>query len=363
MRQRAGKTIVRSICLAAATLLLNGCMTWEYGTPEEFDTAGSRGLFIVNEGNFQYGNSTLSYYTPDDNVVENEVFFRANGMKLGDVAQSMTIYGNRGWIAVNSSHVLFAIDVATFRETGRVENLPSPRYVHFVSDTKAYVTQLWDNRIFVIDPSTYNITGTITVPGMTLENGSTEQMVGIGRYVYCTCWSYQNRIIVIDTATDAVVDELTVGIQPRSIVADCNNKLWVLCDGGYDGSPYGQEAPRLMRIDPASLTIEQTFTFRRSDAPRELQINSEGTVLYWINNDVWSMDVASTRLPVRPLLEQRETKYYGLTIDPVSGEIYVADAIDYQQQGIVYRIARDGTLLDSFRVGINPGSFCWKVAI
>lgn len=112
-------------------------MKWDYGDgQEDFDVRGP-GLFICNEGNFQYGNASLSFYDPAANQVSNEVFFRANGMKLGDVAQSMAIYGDRGWIVVNNSHVVFAIDVDTFREVGRIENLPSPRYIHL--DRKSVV--------------------------------------------------------------------------------------------------------------------------------------------------------------------------------------------------------------------------------
>ena len=89
-------------------LMAQGCMKWEDDRmPEGFDTSGP-GLFIACEGNFQYGNASLSFYDPASHRVENEVFLRANGMKLGDVAQSMTIHGGRGWIAVNNSHVIFA---------------------------------------------------------------------------------------------------------------------------------------------------------------------------------------------------------------------------------------------------------------
>lgn len=334
-------------------------MEWDNGVAEEFDSA-DRGLFIVNEGNFQYGNATLSFYNPATDSVYNEIFFRANGMKLGDVAQSMTIHGGLGWLAVNHSHVVFAIDVNTYRERGRITGFTSPRYIHFVSDSKAYVTQLWDNRIAIIDPVRYEITGYINVPAMNQATGSTEQMVQVGRYVYVNCWSYQNRILKIDTVTDEVVDELTVGKQPNSLVVDKYNRLWTITDGGYEGSAEGQERPALYCINLGVFEIDAKYEFYMGDTPSELAINGEGDAIYWINNDVWRMPVEDTRLPLRPLVRNRTTLYYGLTVDPETEDVYVADAIDYQQPGVVYRYSAEGVLKDSFTVGITPGAFCWK---
>lgn len=348
--------------LAIVVLLLAssvGCMKWEYDDGESFATSGA-GLFVINEGNFQYGNASLSYYNPATKSVENEVFYRANAMKLGDVAQSMTLYGDTGWIVVNNSHVIFAIDPTTFKEKGRIENLTSPRYIHFLSDEKAYVTQLWDNRIFIVNPKRYEITGYIECPAMTMESGSTEQMVQWGKYVFVNCWSYQNRILKIDTTTDKVVAELEVGIQPTSLVLDCYGKLWTITDGGYEDSPYGFEAPSLYRIDAETFTIEKQFRFAKGDAPSEVQLNGRGDKLYWINNDVWAMDVTADRIPVKPFIPYSDTLYYGLTIDPRSGEVYVADAIDYVQAGKIYRYSEQGERLDEFYVGITPGAFCWK---
>ena len=347
------------IIAISALVLLAGCMKWEYGQEESFEAVSS-GLFITNEGNFQYGNASLSFYNPATGEVENEIFYRANGMKLGDVAQSMIIRGGIGWLVVNNSHVVFAIDLNTFREVGRITNLTSPRYMHFVSDEKAYITQIWDNRITIVNPRTYQVTGYIECPAMTMETGSTEQMVQWGDYVYVNCWSYQNRILKIDTRTDSVVDELVVGIQPTSLVLDCNGKMWTITDGGYEGSPYGYEAPSLYRIDAETFSIEKRFKFKLGDDPAEVQLNGTGDKIYWLNDDVWEMDVTADNLPVKPFLEYQGTIYYGLTVDPQSGDVYVADAIDYQQQGMVYRYSQDRELLDEFYVGIIPGAFCWK---
>ncbi len=187
--------------------------------------------------------------------------------------------------------------------------------------------------------------------------------VQYGKYVYCNCWSYQNRIIKIDTETDQVVDELKVGIQPTSLVMDKYNKMWTVTDGGYEGSPYGYEAPSLYRIDAETFTVEKQFKFKLGDWPSEVQLNGDRDKLYWINKAIWSMDVTASHVPVRPFLEYSGTIYYGLTVNPANGEVYIADAIDYQQQGMIYRYSPEGKLIDEFYVGIIPGAFCWKYKV
>ena len=72
------------------------------------------------------------------------------------------------------------------------------------------------------------------------------------------------------------------------------------------------------------------------------------------------MDVLDEQLPTRPFLRHNNTIYYGLTIDPATGDVYIADAIDYQQQGKIYRYSAAGKLIDEFYTGIIPGAFGWK---
>ncbi len=354
------KWIVPLLCAVCAV----SCMDYGPRDTEDFrigagDGSAIRGLFITNEGNFMYGNASLSYYDPATKRVENEIFVRANGFKLGDVAQSMVIRDGIGWVVVNNSGVIFAIDVDTFKEVGRITGFTSPRYIHFLSDEKAYVTQIWDPRIYIVNPKTFEITGYVETD-MDYESGSTEQMVQYGKYVFTNCWSYQNRILKIDTEKDEVVDELVIGIQPTSLVMDCNDKMWTVTDGGYEGSPYGHEAPSLYCIDAETFSVEKQFKFRFGDWPSEVQLNGTRDTLYFINRSVWKLPVTAENFPVKPFIPYQNTLYYGLTVDPVTSEVYVADAIDYVQSGVILRYSPEGRLLDRFYVGIIPGAFCWR---
>ena len=60
--------------------------------------------------------------------------------------------------------------------------------------------------------------------------------------MFVNSWSYDNKILVINTLTDELEDSVEVLKQPRKIVVDKNEKLWVLCDGGYAGSDYTGDA-------------------------------------------------------------------------------------------------------------------------
>ncbi len=347
------------ILIPVLLLLLSiaSCMDYDPFARKSFNASGS-GLFVINEGNFQYGNASLSYYDPRTKIVENDVFYSSNSRKLGDVAQSMVTRNGKGYVVVNNSGVVYVIDLQTFKIQGGITNLVSPRYVHFVSDTKAYITDLYAPTITIFNPGTLQKTGTIDTKG----HQSTEQMVQYGKYVFTNCWSYDNKILVIDTEKDQVVDEITVGIQPTSLVLDKYGKIWTVTDGGYEGSPYGYEAPALYRIDAATRVVDETFTFKKGQQASEVALNGERDTLYFINNDIWCMDVTASRIPVRPFLKSPGTNsiYYGLAVDPYTSEVYVADAIDYVQQGVIYRFTPQAVPVDTFKVGIIPGAFCFK---
>ncbi len=362
--------LIRKLLYLGLPLLffLSGCMKddqlWEFKSPA-FNLPYS-GIFVINEGNFMYGNASLTYYDPETRQVIDDVFFQTNALPLGDVALSMTIRDSLGYVVVNNSGRIYIIDTGTFELKGKITGLTSPRYMHFISETKAYVSDLYARSIAVVNPQTREVTGSISVNN---SNGdfpqhATEQMLQYDRFVYVNCWSYDKQVLVIDSELDRVVDSIEVLKQPNSMVLDRHNALWVLCDGGAEGSPYGNEAAGLLKIGAGSTEAQIIHRFSPGEIPRDLKINGTGDTLFYINGNVYQFAVNGFNDPKllieSPYEGKMWTGFYGLDVDPHSSELYVADAIDFVQRGMVYRFTPEGMPVDTFRTGIAPGGFCFN---
>ncbi len=343
---------MRLFLYIAIILTLLSCSKEETGpqciscNESSITTTNNTDVVIVNEGNFGPGSGTITVYNNLSQTVSQSVFQQNNGFSLGNVAQSITQYGDKGYIVVNNSNKVEVVDINNFNTIGTITGFNSPRYLLPINNSKAYVTDLYSNSIQIVDLSNNSITGSIPLSGWT------EELLLYNDTVY-VCDMTNDNILIIDPATNLLIDSVKVAEQPNSIVKDKNNQLWVLCDGGFN-----QTNPELIKFNPQTRSIETTFVFPGiTESPNRLNINSAGDQLYYINSDVYTMNINDVSLPTVPFINSSSNTYYGLGVDPINEDVYVSDAKDFVQNGTVFRYSSTGSLVHQFNSGIIPGNF------
>ena len=324
-------------------------------TPVEVANPGTSfsnggGIFVVNEGNFRFGNAKISYFDFGTNQVTEDLFKPANQFSLGDVCQSMYIFNNKIYLVVNNSGKVVVVNPTNFKEIVTIKNLASPRYFLPITNQKAYVTDLQQDGISIVDLNTNELIGKIPLKGWT------EQLLLLYGKAFVTNQT-KEKLYVVDTKNDILEDSIQVGYASNSIQQDKNGALWVLCSG--DSSL--QKKATLTRVNPTNRQVEQTFSFSsKADSPFRLCMNQTKDTLYFLNNDVFRLSINDLQLPSQPFINRQTRNFYGLGINPFTNEIFVADAIDYTQKGKIYRYTPSGNLIATFLAGIIPNDFYFK---
>lgn len=308
----------------------------------------STGVYIVNEGTFNFGTAKISYYNIATDVVTGDLFKPANNRSLGDVAQSMCFFNNKAYVVVNNSGKIEVVDPKTFVASATISGLKSPRYFLPVSDNKAYVTDLFSNSLAVVDLTTNTITKNIPCIGWT------EQLVLASDKAFVTNYN-SDKLYVVNTATDVIDDSIAVAYSCASITKDKNGHLWVLSSGNEKKNVF----PELFKINPANNKVELSIRFSTlTDSPSRLCMNGSLDVLYYLAKDgVYKLSIDNAQLPTAPIINKDNYNLYGLGVDPKTETIYIADAVDYVQVGKIYRYNPDGSLVNSFAAGIIPSNF------
>lgn len=310
-----------------------------------------KGIFLLNEGNFMSGNGSLSFYSYDSARLYNDIFTKINSRPLGDIPFSMAISGTKAYIVVNNSGKVEIIDKAKALSYATISDLISPRNILFVNSTKAYVSSLYSTKIAILNLVKNTISGYIEI------RRTSESMLIVGEKVYVSCWSSGKELMVINPKTDKVTDSIEVGHEPESMVIDKNQRLWILCAGGYSGLYF----PELISVNTTSDQIETRLSFQaKTMYPTSLCINKTGDTLYYIEGSIRRFAITESTLPDNSFVPSKGRLFYKLGVDPDNGLIYATNAVDYQQKGYLMRISGKGVVLDSLLADIIPGGLCFK---
>ena len=339
-------------------LLIAGC---KKGSSSDSPQPYGVGVFIINQGQYGSGNGSISFFDRYYKTMQEDIFMKVNKRPLGDVVQSLNLYNNSAYIVVNNSGKVEVADANTFRSTGVITGLSQPRYFIGINPGKAYVSQWIDGTsigsLAVINLADNSVSKTITVghgPDLMLKYQSKLFVINTGGY------GVDSTISVANTQTDQKISDINLYHIPCGICLDRNNKIWVICSGGINGwSQPNDTYGYLVRINPDTYAVEKVLQFPSLTVhPFNLVINSSQDELYYAySNSIYKFNINNTSLPTTPLINPGYT-IYGLGYDYATNYIYIADPLDYKQNGYFHRYdSNTGAAIDEYLVGLIPGNF------
>ncbi|MDB4293424.1 YncE family protein, partial [Maribacter sp.] len=181
------------------------------------------GILITNEGPFNNGTGTVSFISDNLETQEAAIFNTVNNADLGNIVQSIGFADDKAYIIANVSNKITVVNRYTFEEIATIDTgLNNPRFFVEVNG-KGYVTN-WgdtadetDDFVALINLETNSVDGTIPV------DFGPEELVANSSSIYVAhqgAFGQNNKVSVVDLATETVATTITVGDVPKAIMFD-----------------------------------------------------------------------------------------------------------------------------------------------
>lgn len=352
---------INSWALLAALPILASCTKDEPTKPTSNNGDYANGMFITNEGPFQGGNGTLSFFNTTDESLENDVFASVNLRPLGNVVHSVSVSGDHVFIVVNNSGVVEIADADDLTSSGTITGLQQPRYAVGINSTEVAISDWGSNSV-----EFYSISNQSLIASVDVNVGPERMLLHNGMLYVANSGGFglDSTVTVIEIASHTVVDTLYTGYNPNGLAIDANGDLWVLCGGYTDwNDASNNEDGSIHRYDMATGAEELGLVLPSTERPTALTLDASGQTLYYLNNGYggtpFSLDITATALNSTSLVPG--ASLYSMGYNDVDGELYLGDAVDYASAGKVYRydIATQA-VVDTLNVGIIPGNYAFN---
>lgn len=369
------------IYIALVSLLIAGCRRDEPVTPPEEEQKGEvvqneiAGFYLLNEGNMGSNKSTLDYYDYTTATYSRDIYAEANPnvpKELGDVGNDLKIYGGRMYAVINCSNKVEVLDARTCKRIGQVD-IPNCRYITF-DGRYAYVTSYAGP--VSLDASHAQIgyvarfdTASLQIDATCLVGYQPDEPAVVNGKLYVAnsggymVPDYDSTVSVIDLTSFTETKRITVAKNLWRARADRYGQLWVSSRGDYYDTPaklYCIDTYTDRIVDSVSMAVSALDIVGDSlyaCATAWDYIEMDDVLSYSILN-VRTRETVSTGF-ITDGTDAQIQKPYGIKVNPLTRDIYVTDAKNYVNPGMLHCYSPAGVLQWSVRTGDIPAQIAF----
>ncbi|MDR1201965.1 MAG: hypothetical protein LBL58_10110 [Tannerellaceae bacterium] len=308
------------------------------------DIYAKNGFYILNSGNWEANNASLSYYDYVKGTLSTDVYKTQNGKGLGDGAEQLLIYGSKMYITVSGSNQLVVLDldakeIKSITPTG--SEPMNPRCLA-ADNGKVYISYFYGHSVAMLDTASLEIEKEVKVgrypEQLTTSNGKI-YVTNSGGNDYP---DYGKTVSVIDQGTFTVDKEIDVVFNPVSIASDSQGDIYVISWADHGGTTNHT----LQRID--AKTNEVTTI---GDASYMTLVDDEIYTMYaqWNDKNITckKYDAKTEKILSENFITDNtsfnNTDSHFLSVDPISKQLLILEA-PYGATSSLYMFTPGGTL-------------------
>jgi len=337
--------LLRALCSLAILALVHTAMA-----------QGMTTVFVGNQGNFSDANGSVTAFDPaTGTVTQNAV------PDLNTLIQSIALTETTGYVMANTSDRVDVFDPQTMARTGQILNVPSPRYMALIGGDRAYVSDLNDETVSILDLQNNTVIGAIGVgfnPEYIAVHGNRAYVANFG-------FGFSTTLSVIDTDSDTVVETRELGCDgPRFGAFDRQDELWVFCVGK---TVFNADFTEIIEQTNGTVVVFDAAGIEVARFALDAQIGSgslgqdvfysalseEAFVL--AGSSILAFDTA-TNTALGPIPVPGDTPAAAVAFDATDGRFYVARVPGFTEAGYVSILDRTGASVGQFDAGIAPAS-------
>lgn len=309
-------------------------------------------IFITCEGQFGTGTGTVSGFVRETKEMTDDLYGSANGgAALGNIVQSMTIDYDKAYIIVNNANKIVTVNKNTFAYEDTLGYVEAPRYM-IIKNNKAFVSE-WTNSGVNGNVKVFELAHNTLQTIIPVGNGP-ENLFELNGKIFVSNSGgsgTDSTLSVIDATNNTLVQTINVGINPTGIAEDINGKLWVICNGNFGGNNGS-----LVRFNPLTYAVEQTLPLGTDGYQIRLTANRTKSKLFFNQyGTLKQLDVTTTTIS-----SYINRDFYSVACDPIEDKILVTTAPPSANGWLIRYDINTALPVDSFEVGIYPGSFCFE---
>ena len=308
----------------------------DYWTPP-FST--TQGAFILNNGIWGQNDASIAYYDKETQTASSANVFESmnDGLRLGDTAQEILVTGNKMYIAVSGSGIIYVTDlkcaVIDSIKSSKGGELQQPRafatYGNYV-----YVTY-YDGYVARINKNTNKLDANQVAVGRNPENLKIAKgkiyVANTGGMDYP---NYDDKVSVVDIASFSKLRDIEVIFNPEKVEVDKDGNIYVISMGNHG---YGEVPvyPTLQRIDTDADTVKTVV-----GPASYMRISPKGDKLYYMNliYDNW-------------ILQDTESKIYDTKTGEVEAGNFISDEVVFADSPTSFNIDPQ---TGDFYIGVSP---------